>query len=76
MPQAIKAAIAVGSKVTLNGGSADTRDLAGLQTGQPRMNRPKHEHLAANVQVGMQISFGSDGRLLAFRESNMDACHP
>lgn len=75
-PQAIKTAITVGGEVALNGGSADTRDLAGLQTGQPRMNRPQHEHLATNMQIGMQVPFGSDDRLLGFRESDMDACHP
>ena len=76
MPQAREAALAVGGEVALHGGPSHTRDLTCLQTGEPRIHRPEHEHLAANVQVRMRVPFGGDGRLFGLREQNRDACHP
>ena len=76
MPQAIEAALAVGGEVAFNGGPSKTSDLACLQMGQPRMDRPEDQHLAADVQIRMRVPFGGDGCLFGFRKLNRDACHP
>jgi hypothetical protein len=75
-PQAVEAARAVRSEVTLNSGSSHARDLGRLLTGEPRMHRPEGEHFAANAQVRVREPLGRHDGLFGVRESNRGACHP
>lgn len=75
-PQAVEAAGAVGFEVAADGGPADAGDRAGLGLGDPRVDRPEDEHLAADVHIRMRVTLGGDDRKFGIRQANRRACHP
>lgn len=74
--QGVEAAGAVGFEVAADGGPADAGDLPGLGLGDPGVDRPEDEHLAADVDVRMRVSLGGDDGAFEIREANRRACHP
>ena len=62
--QPIQAALADGSDVALDSGSAKSGDLGRLLTGEPAVQQPQDEHLAADVFVRVRVALGVDERLL------------
>ncbi len=73
-PQPIEAAVAEGGDVTLDGGAAQSGDLGGLLTGQPAVQQPQDEHLAADMLAGVGVTLGVDDGPLLFGQ--LDAKPP
>lgn len=75
-PQTLEAAVAIGGEVTLDCRSAHARNLACLQSSEPRIYRPQHEHFLSHVQIWMRVTLHRDDGLLGLRQKDRDACHP
>jgi Reverse transcriptase (RNA-dependent DNA polymerase) len=76
LSQAVQAAVTKGGDVALDGGAAQASDRGGLLAGQPAVQQPEHEHLAADVLLGVGVALGSDDLLLFLSQLNPKPSHP
>jgi hypothetical protein len=75
LPQAVEAAVPEGGDIALDGGAAQADDLGRLGAAEAAVEKPQHEHLAADVFLGVGVTFGVNDLLLLLGQSNPQPSH-
>ena len=75
LAQPLQATVAEGSEVALHGGASQTSNLGGLLAAETAVQKPEHEHLAADMLLGVGVAFSVDDPLLLLGQLNAKPSH-
>ena len=75
LSQAVESALAEGRDRPLDGGPSQVGDGRGRLPGEPTVEHPQDEHLAADMGGGVGVTLGADDRFLGVGECDREPGH-